>query len=89
MDDQRKDHPDPKRPQKESTSNNYRPIMCLPMMWKILIQIRDLQLTNNPWTVPWRTKGIMDQHILKESKTRQKNVAMVWIDNKKACNMIP
>ena len=30
----------------------------------------------------------IDQHILNESKTRQKNLAMAWIDHKKAYNMI-
>ena len=41
-----------------------------------------------------RTKGggelsYIDEHILNESKTRQKNLAMVWIDNKKADDMVP
>ena len=31
----------------------------------------------------------IDQHILNESKTRRKNLAMVWIDYKKAYNMVP
>ena len=31
----------------------------------------------------------IDQYILKESKTRRKNVAMAWIDGKKAHNMFP
>ena len=31
----------------------------------------------------------IDQHILNESKTRRKNLAMAWIDNKKAYNMVP
>ena len=34
MDDKRKDYPDPKRPPKTTAHNNYRPIMCLSMMWK-------------------------------------------------------
>ena len=42
IDDQKKDHIDPERPRLKGTApNNYRPIMCLPMMWKILTaQIR-------------------------------------------------
>ena len=36
MDDQRKDYIDPKRPLKGATPNNYGPITCLRMMWKIL-----------------------------------------------------
>ena len=36
MDDQRKDHPDPKDPKKDPPLNNHRTIKCLPMMRKIL-----------------------------------------------------
>ena len=31
----------------------------------------------------------IDQHILNESKTRQKNLAMAWIDNKMPFDMVP
>ena len=31
----------------------------------------------------------IDQHILNESKTRRKNLAMAWIDYKNAYNMVP
>ena len=31
----------------------------------------------------------IDQHILNESKTRRKNLAMFWIDYKKAYDMVP
>ena len=31
----------------------------------------------------------IDQHILNESKKRRKNLAMAWIDYKKACDMVP
>ena len=31
----------------------------------------------------------LDQHILNESKNRRKNLAMAWIDNKKAYDMVP
>ena len=37
MDDQRKDHPDPKKKTRKGTyPNNYKPMTCLPMMCKIL-----------------------------------------------------
>ena len=36
----------------------------------------------------WERK-LLDQHILNESKTRQKNLAMAWIDYKKAYDMLP
>ncbi len=73
-------------------------------MWKILTaQIKDK--IYNPLTnrglFPDEQKGsrkgskvtaellYIDQHILNESKTRQKNLAMAWIDNKKAYDMVP
>ena len=31
----------------------------------------------------------IDQYILNESKTRRKNLAMAWIDYKKAYDMVP
>ena len=41
-----------------------------------------------------RKRGIgdllyIDQHILKESKRRRKNVAVAWIDYKKTYDMVP
>ena len=36
IDDQRKDHHNPKDPSEWTAPNNYRPIICLTMMWKIL-----------------------------------------------------
>ena len=77
-----------KDPSKESVSNNYRPITCLPMMWKIsTAQIREeiyFSLTNRG-LFPGEQKGYhkgfrgtaellnIYQHILNERKTRQKS----------------
>ena len=77
--------------------NNYKPIICLPMMWKILIaQIREeiyYSLTSRR-LFPEEQKGCcqgsrsttelfcIDQHIPNESKTRRKNLAMAWINYK-------
>ena len=104
MDDQRKDDIDLKRPMKRNRPNNYRPIMCLPIMWKILtVQIREEiypSLTSRR-LFPERQKGCrrgsrgirellyIDQPILNESKTRHKNLAMDWIDYKKVYDMVP
>ena len=32
---------------------------------------------------------IIDQHILKEAKSRQKSVVLAWIDFKKASDVVP
>ena len=62
---------------------------------------RNLLLANKLRIVPWRTERMLqriqrhsriiyiDQDILNESKTRRKNLAMAWIDNKKAYDMVP
>ena len=85
--------------QKTIGPNNHRPITCLPMMWKILpAQIRE-EIYNSQIS-RWRlheeqkgchkeTRGIGDpSYILQDSKTRRKNVAMAWIDKKKAYERI-
>ena len=93
-----------KDPNKGTAPNNYRPITCLPMMWKILtVQIREknyYSLTSRR-LFPDEQKGCrkgsrgtaellyIDQHILNESKIRRINLAMTWIDYKKAYDMLP
>ena len=93
-----------KDPSKGTAPNNYRPITCLPMMWKLLTaQIKEeiyYSLTSRG-LFPEEQKGCrkgsrskaellyIDQHISRESKTRRKNLAMAWIDYKKAYNMVP
>ena len=83
MDDHRKDFTDFKRRLKETTPNKYRPIKCLPMMWKILtIKIREeiYDSLTIRGLFPEKQKGYckgyrgtgellyIDQHILNESK---------------------
>ena len=93
-----------KDPNKGTAPNNYRPITCLPMMWKILTaQMREEiyhSLTSRRLS-PDEQKGCckgsrgiaellyLNKHILDESKTKRKNLAMAWIDYKKACDMVP
>ena len=83
-----------KDPSKITAPKNYGPITCLPMMWKILTeQIREeiyYSLTSRG-LFPEEQKGChkgskgtaellyRDQHILNESKSRRKNLAMAWI----------
>ena len=93
-----------KDPNKGTTPNNYRPITCLPVMWKILTaQIRkEIYCSQTSCSFfHEEQKGCrkgsrgtaellyIDQHILSESKTRQKNLAMALIDYKKAYDMVP
>ena len=88
---------------KGTVPNNYGPITCLPMMRKILTaQIREKiynSLTSLGLFLEEQkgcrkgsrgTAGLLyiDQHILNESKTRRKNLAMAWIDCKKVYNMV-
>ena len=91
-------------PSKGTVTNNYRPITCLTMMWKILIaHIREkiyYSLTTSG-LFPDEQKGCRNgsrgtaellyiaQHIINESKTRRKNLAMTWINYKKAYDMVP
>ena len=93
-----------KDPNKGTAPNNYRLITWLPMTWKILTaQVKEeiyYSLTSRS-LFPDEQKGCckgsrgtaellyIDQHILDESKTRRKNLAMAWIDNKKTYDMVP
>ena len=76
-----------KDPRKGTAPNNYRPITCLPMMWKILTaQIREeiYYLLTSRGLFPEEQKGCckgsrgtaellyIDQHTLNESKNRRK-----------------
>ena len=104
VDDQRKDHIDTKEPKQRNLPNNCRPIICQPMMWKILTtQVREeiyYSLTSRG-LFPEEQKGCCkgsrgtaqllyrDQHILNQSNTWQKNLPMVWIEYKKAYDMVP
>ena len=93
-----------KYPSKGTAPNNYRPITCLRMTWKILIaQMREAiyySLTSRgliPEEQKVCRKGSrgtaellwIDQHILNESNTGRENLATVWIDYKKAYDMVP
>ena len=93
-----------KDPYKGTAPNNYRSIMCLPLMWKILTaQIREKIYYSliSCEIFPKEQKGChkrnrdtrellyIGQPIVNKSKTRRKNLAMAWIDYKKAYNMVP
>ena len=63
---------------------------------------KDLLLASKPRIVPWTNQKddakdprgtaellYIDQHILNESKTKRKNLAIAWIDYKMAYDMVP
>ena len=94
----------PKDPRKGNIPSNYRPITCLPIMYKIMTAmisecVFDHLSSNN--VLPWEQKGcgkksrgtkdqlILDKSIMKDSKERKTNLVMGWIDYRKAYDMVP
>ena len=92
-----------KDPLKGTVPNNYRPIMCLPITWKIHTEkireeIYDLLTSRRLFLEEQKgchkgSRGTgellyTDQHILDVNKVRQKNLAMAWIDYKRAFDMV-
>ena len=99
MDDQRKDNIDPKGTKQRNRSKQFQTHKCLPIMWKILTaQIRkgiynlltSRCLFSDEQKRSRRTAELfyIDQQILNESKTRRKNLALAWIEYKKAYDMV-
>ena len=94
-----------KDPGKGTVANcKYRPIACLPHMWKLLTgifanKIYDHLLMNSFLSNEQKgcRKGargtkdqlLIDKAVLKELKRLRKNVAMAYIDYRKAYDMVP
>ena len=89
---------------KGNIPTNYRPITCLPTMWKLLTSIISERLytyLEETSTIPNQQKGckrncrgtkdqlIIDKMIMKNCKRRKTNLSMAWIDYRKAFDMIP
>ena len=83
---------------------NYRPITCLPTMWKLLSGILSNEIRrhlDSNRLIPMEQKGCMpncrgtkdqlltDKAIIKNCKRRKTNLHMVWIDYKKAFDSVP
>ena len=92
-----------KDPSKKNDVDNYRPILCLPLMWKLMIgtvagSIYDFLDVND--NLPVEQKGckkesrgtkdqlLIDQMILCDCRKRHANLGMAWIDYKKAYDMV-
>ena len=87
---------------KGTDARNYRPITCLPVIWKIMSGlIADyIQMAMIPYMAK-EQKGVckgsrgtkdhllIDKAVIKDSRTFRKNLAMAWIDYQKAYDSVP
>ena len=93
-----------KDPEKGIDVQNYRPIACLPLMWKLLTgifadKIYDHLHTNNLLVEEQKgcrkksrgTKDqlLIDREVLREAKRKKRFLSMAWIDYRKAYDMLP
>ena len=89
---------------KGTVVGNYRPITCLPLMWKLLTSIFSEAMyehLNSHGLLPNEQKGcrknsrgtkdqlLIDKAILKNCRRRLTNLSMAWIDYRKAYDMVP
>ena len=89
---------------KGNVASNYRPITCLPLMWKLLTGVIADQIyahLDQEKLLREKQKGCrkgsrgtndllyIDRAVIKEVNSRNKNLAMAWIDYKKAYDMVP
>ena len=89
---------------KGNVASNYGPITCLPLVWKLLTGVIADQIyahLHQEKLLPEEQKGFrkgsrgtndllyIDGAAIKEVKSRNKNLAMTWIDYKKAYDMVP
>ena len=93
-----------KYPSKGNAVDNYRPISCLPLMWKLMTETVAESMSNfldmND-KLPVEQKGckkesrmnkdqlLVDKTILHDCRKRYTNLGMAWIDYKKAYDMVP
>ena len=93
-----------KDPVKRNSAENFRPIACLPLLWKLLTDIISGNMycfMENENLLPEEEKGcrresrgtkdqlLIDKTILKDSRKRRTILAMVWIDYRKAYDYVP
>ena len=84
---------------KGTSVDNYRPIFCLPIIWKLFTGIVSDHLYDvleEEKLLPEEQKGcrrktrgtkdqlLIDKAVLKDSKRRHTNLAMAWVDYRKA-----
>ena len=89
---------------KGNVASSYRPITCLPLMWKLFTGVaadqiyahldQEKLLTEEQKGCRKGSRGTnhllnIDREVIKEVKSRNRNLAMTWIDYKKADDMVP
>ena len=89
---------------KGNVASKYRPITCFPLMWKLLTGVIADQIyvhSDQEKLLPEEQKGCrkgsrgtndllyIDRAVIKEVKSRNKNLAMAAIDYKKAYDLVP
>ena len=89
---------------KGNVASNYRPITCLPLMWKLLTGVIADQIyahLDQEKLLPEEQKECrkgsrgsndllyIDGAVIKEVKSTNKNFAMAWIYFKKTYDMVP
>ena len=84
---------------KGNTADNYRPIICFPLMWKLLTGVIAEEMYN--YLLLGEQKGckrgnrgtkdqlLIDKTVLKDCKKRHTNLSMAWIDYRKAYDLVP
>ena len=93
-----------KDPAKGNEVSNFRPISCLPLMWKLMISIladgmyayldENSLLPSEQKGCKKRSRGtkdqlLIDQMVLRDCKRRHTSLAMAWVDYRKAYDMVP
>ena len=85
-------------------ASNFRPITCLPLMWKLLTGILSEKIykhLDSNGLLPEEQKGcrkgskgtkdqlMIDKAVLKDAKKKHRFLSMAWIDYRKAFDMVP
>ena len=93
-----------KDPAKGTAPSNYRPITCLPIMWKLLTGIFSGKIYHHldaNGLLPFEQKGfrkrskgtkdqlLIDKAVLRKAKLSKRYLSMAWIDYRKAFDMVP
>ena len=89
---------------KGSAVDNYRPISCLPLMWKLMTGMLAEKMYSHlarENVLPPKQKGchkesrgtkgqlLIDKTVFRDCKMRHTNLVMAWIEYNKAYDMVP